>query len=244
MKKLSVLAALFVLASGLQAYSQVVVSDGTSQGNQAFGGNLDLIFVVNSPITVTYLGVFDNGSPTIAGTIDVGLYYYGPIGGSPVNTVVASAVFNSSGTYTSVGNDEFQAIAPLLLAPGRYNLDAVGFNASDLNGNAGSCNVSPYCGYPGNTSTAATLNTLSGALTFVGSYNGGAYDTSSSLDYPDSGSAAPAYVYNAGTFAIGSLSSTVPEGGASWLYLLPAGAACFGAMFFFRRNRFANLAAA
>jgi hypothetical protein len=229
MKKLSVLAALFVLASGLQAYSQVVVSDGTSQGNQAFGGNLDLIFVVNSPITVTYLGVFDNGSSTIAaGTnIDVGLLYYGPLAGSPVNTVVTSAVFNSSGTYTDVGNDAFQAITPVTLLPGRYNLDAVGFNASDLN-----------------TSTAATLNTLSGALTFVGSYNGGAYDTSSSLDYPDSGSAAPAYVYNAGTFAIGSLSSTVPEGGASWLYLLPAGAACFGAMFFFRRNRFANLAAA
>jgi hypothetical protein len=243
MKKLSVLAALLVLASGLQAYSQVVVSDGTSQGNQAAGStNLSLIFSVNTPITVTYLGVFDNGSPTIAGTIDVGLYYYGPIGGSPVNTVVASAVFNSSGTYTSVGNDEFQAIAPLLLAPGRYNLDAVGFNASDLNGNAG-CNASPYCGYPGNTSTAATLNTLGGALSYGGDYNGGAYVTSSSLIYPNSGQYAPPYVYNAATFAIGSL-SPVPEGGASWLYLLPAGAACFGAMFFFRRNRFANLAAA
>src|ERR1017187_994492 len=34
----------------------------------------------------------------------------------------------------------------------------------------------------------------------------------------------------------------VPEGGASSLYLLLAGGACFGAMFFFPRSRFADLA--
>jgi hypothetical protein len=36
----------------------------------------------------------------------------------------------------------------------------------------------------------------------------------------------------------------VPEGGAALLYLLLAGGACFGAMFFIPRNRFANLASA
>jgi hypothetical protein len=35
-----------------------------------------------------------------------------------------------------------------------------------------------------------------------------------------------------------------PEGGGSFLYLLIAGAACFGAMFLIPRNRLANLAAA
>jgi hypothetical protein len=37
---------------------------------------------------------------------------------------------------------------------------------------------------------------------------------------------------------------TVPEGGAALLYLLLAGGACFGGMFFIPRNRFANLASA
>jgi hypothetical protein len=44
---------------------------------------------------------------------------------------------------------------------------------------------------------------------------------------------------DAGTFTL----TAVPEGGASLLYLLLAGGACFGAMFF-SRNRFANLASA
>jgi hypothetical protein len=33
---------------------------------------------------------------------------------------------------------------------------------------------------------------------------------------------------------------TTPEGGAAFLYLLLAGASCFGAMFFNARNRFGN----
>ena len=37
---------------------------------------------------------------------------------------------------------------------------------------------------------------------------------------------------------------SVPEGGATLLYLLLAGGACFGAMFLVPRNRFANLASA
>jgi hypothetical protein len=40
-----------------------------------------------------------------------------------------------------------------------------------------------------------------------------------------------------------NFSVSVPEGGAALLYLLLAGGACFGAMFF-SRNRFANLASA
>jgi hypothetical protein len=37
---------------------------------------------------------------------------------------------------------------------------------------------------------------------------------------------------------------TIPEGGASLLYLLLAGSACFGAMFLASRGRFAKLSAA
>jgi hypothetical protein len=42
----------------------------------------------------------------------------------------------------------------------------------------------------------------------------------------------------------GGIPISLPEGGASWLYLLLAGATTFGAIFFRSRNRFANLASA
>ena len=43
-------------------------------------------------------------------------------------------------------------------------------------------------------------------------------------------------------YVSGGGSFSAPEGGASLLYLLLGGGACFGAMFFFSRSRFANLA--
>jgi hypothetical protein len=65
------------------------------------------------------------------------------------------------------------------------------------------------------------------ALTFA---NVGVYDTPNYVDYND-------------PFVSGSISS-VPEGGAFSLYLLLAGAACFGAIFFRSRNTFASHAQA
>lgn len=75
-----------------------------------------------------------------------------------------------AGPYTVVGNDVFQAITPIVLGPGTYAVDAVGFSSSDPNGNIN-------LGSPG-----PTLNTGGGALSFTGA----AYDSNTTIDNPTS----------------------------------------------------------
>jgi len=50
------------------------------------------------------------------------------------------------------------------------------------------------------------------------------------------------YTHNNSGVGVTFTPLSAPEGGASSLYLVLAGAVCFGAIFFFSRDRFANLA--
>jgi hypothetical protein len=231
MKKLSVLIALFILACGLQALGQnnVVYNDPPDQASQDFTGNLALLFQVNSPETVIDLGVYNaagTGYIPIGTTLDVGLYN---ITNAP--SLVAAATFTGGNTYPLEGLwnlDAYQPIAPVALVPGDiYEVDAVGFNSVYPNGNLAT-----------GSSSGPILNNLGGELTFIGA----AWDNSPILDSPlgCDGCSAPPAQYS--QFDAGTLS--VPEGGATLLYLLLAGGACFGAMFLVPRNRFANLASA
>jgi hypothetical protein len=200
-------AALLVLVCGRQAFgSDIVVYDNNTanQGNQNWGGNLALTFTVNSPIIVDELGVFDSNysdgtlysSRTYSGTntdanslalncpktgpctttnISVGIY------NTATNALVATAIFTSSGTYTLVGNDLFQAITPVTLADGTYAIDAVGFNRDNANGNIGLRSWSSITNSDsGSPDTGPVLNNLDGALTFTGA----AWDSSPTLDDP------------------------------------------------------------
>jgi hypothetical protein len=68
------------------------------------------------------------GTGTIAGTLQVAIF------NTDTNTqVTPTATFHGSSTL--IGFDVFQAITPVTLGPGNYLADAVGFSASDLNGN-------------------------------------------------------------------------------------------------------------
>jgi hypothetical protein len=140
----------------------IAYSDPAGAGNQAFTGNLSLDFDVESPISVTALGVFNaSGSGTITGTIDVAIYdNFG-------NQVVGPVAFN--GVFApGPGFDVFQSITPVTLAAGLYSVDAVGFSATDLNGNINLGGSGP------------TLNTGGGLLAF----DGATYDGSTVLDDP------------------------------------------------------------
>jgi hypothetical protein len=230
MKRLPLIAVLFVLTGGLQAFGQNPIYDSETgdSGNQGWLGNLSEIFTVNSPITVSELGVFDNGSSTLNEPLTVGIANFTNSGVVPVVSYTFAA-----GTYSNVqGNDVFYLLpTPVVLTPGTYEVDSVGWGPSQLNGNT-NCNGLPVGAYgcTGSPSSGTSLDSLGGAITF----NGGAYDdTSGGLDYPAGITQLPANSLSVGTFA-------VPEGGASPLYLLLAGAACFGAVSFAFRCRLAS----
>jgi hypothetical protein len=186
MKCFSMPSVLLLLGSGMMVYADIVpYSDPAGQGTQNWGGNLALLFQVNSPITVNELGVFNaSGSGLITGTIQVGIY-------NSLGSLVTPVV-TFHGQYTASGYDIFQSILPILLGPGSYEVDAVGFSASDPNGNLNT-----------GSSSGPILNDDGGRLTFQGA----AYDASSGLDDPTTcvscqGPPAQYRQFDAGTFGI------------------------------------------
>ena len=231
MKKLALIATLFVLVLASRVSSgqtaafnfSPIVGDATQQG---WTGNLASLFNVaaGSSITISDLGIFNqSGTGYITGRAEVVLYNVTT--GLQVSQIVT---FGPTTQYTAQGYAVYQAITPVILGPGDYAVDAVGFSSTDTNGNNG------FSGDP-----TPTDNTLGGALSFP--TPGSLYDTNTTLDLA---TISDPHLYEAGNFEISSLNGvSVPEGGAAGLYLLLAGGACFGAMFF-SRNRFANLASA
>ena len=174
----------------------IAYSNPAGDGVQGFSGNLGLNFNVNTPITVTALGVFNSdGSGLISGTIDVAIF------NSSGSEVVGPVAFH--GTY-AVGSssDVFQSVTPVTLATGSYKVVAVGFSETDLNGNLNQ------------GSTGATLNTGGGALTFTGA----SYDSNTTLDNPTTcvgckaGPNPQNVQFDAGTFQFqNAASSATPE---------------------------------
>jgi hypothetical protein len=223
MKKLSLisLAVAAALVGGLQVRGQAVYSDPAGQGTQNWYGNLALTFDVNTPITVNALGVYNAyGTGLITGPIYVEIYDF------TTNSVVAGVTI-FAGQYTPQGYDVYQAVTPVTLASGSYEVDAVGFGSSDLNGNLNT-----------DSSSGPILNNLGGALTFTGA----AWDYSTSLDHPTTCSTCQVGAVQNSQFDAGTFVATVPEGGSNLPYLLLGGGSCFGVMFLFSRSRFASLA--
>src|ERR1700691_2220458 len=110
-------------------------------GNQDWTGNLGLDFNVNSPIVVTALGAFNaNGAAGFVGTVNVQIF-------NRTTTTGVGPVVTLTGTVgTLVNGDRFVNVTPFILPAGNYSIVAVGFGASDLNGNV-TCvgNPAPTC---------------------------------------------------------------------------------------------------
>jgi hypothetical protein len=220
MKKFSLIAAFFVLVCSVKAFSQdqIVYTDPaqTKLSPDAPGDDMGLNFTVNDWITVDALGAFNSsGSGTITGYIQVGIYDL-----TTGEWATPAVTFHGTYPVEGEGYDVFQSIAPVSLAPGNYQIDAVGFDdptysPEDMSGNQ-------YYG-----STGPIPNGLGGAISFTGASYGfiGVLAPRSSCG---GCSPLPAQVsqFDAGTFE-----AHVPEGGATSLYLLLAGVCCFGAIF-------------
>jgi hypothetical protein len=202
-----------VLAGGLQAFASTLtpafdftpIIGATQQG---WPGNLASLFVVapGHTVTISDLGVFNqSGTGFITGTIKVALFN--------VTTdlqISPTVTFGPNVSYTPVSYAVYQSITPVTLGPGTYAVDAVGFSASDTNGNNG------FGGDP-----TPGFNTFGGALTFP--TPGSFYDSNTSLDLAN---ISDPHLYEAGNFEV----SAVPEGGSALGFLLLAAAVTLGAM--------------
>jgi len=200
MKRALALCTLLGLAGAVSAYADTLAyTDPANQGTQAWPGNLGLNFNVQSPITVTSLGVFNaSGSGTITGSIQVAIF------NTVTNTEVTPAVtFHGGYTLAGLGFDVFQAITPVVLGVGSYEVDAVGFSGNDLNGNL-------------NTgSSSGPLLDGGGALTFTGA----SWDSNTVLDDPSTCSTCKPLPQQSSQFDAGTFTfNAVPEPGSFLLF--------------------------
>jgi len=156
--------------------------------------------------------------------------------------VICPAAFAQSYDFTFTGAGP----GPDATATSSGTLDVVGGVVTGLTGTFDSSNMTLLAlnGYAGNDNHFFS----SGSPSYF-DFAGLSFEANS-IDYN------LAYDAGAGTYILNSVSNpvgylnpntpidfSVPEGGAALLYLLLAGGACFGTMFF-SRNRFANLASA
>src|SRR5215831_16354132 len=90
----------------------IAYGDPAVLGNQMFLGSLGQNFTVNSPITVSQLGVFDSGQNGIIGTLAVAIF-------SSTGTQVTPTETFTGLAGTLIGGDRFLPLpSPVTLGPG------------------------------------------------------------------------------------------------------------------------------
>ncbi|MCA9215231.1 MAG: PEP-CTERM sorting domain-containing protein [Planctomycetales bacterium] len=191
MKKLSLIFLLLGFGS-LHAQTIAYQVPAGKEGTQNYGGALGMDFIVNSPIRVTALGVFDDSSDGINLDISAGIWSR-DVAGTPDDfaddtgiNLLASAAFSNNESGTLIDGSRFKDIAPFILEPGDYTISAWGYGDAERNGNVGTGSV------------ASSTDDGGGAITFVGgSRFGPAGDPSG---FPSSVDGGPENRYDAGTF--------------------------------------------
>ena len=178
----------------------IAYMDPQDLGNEIWPGNLAEDFTVNSPITITALGVYDSGGTgstgSPAGTLTVGIV-------ASNGTVEGSATFSPSTTYTLTGGDLFQNVTMFTLGPGTYSLTTTGWGVGIPNGNR-NCSGGG-CGTSNTSYTPPTLNTGGGLITFTGI----GYSSTPGLTYLGPNDSWPDDEFNAGSFQFNA--SAAPE---------------------------------
>lgn len=115
-----------------------------TEGEQAYHGKLGHDFVVNEPIEVTRLGVFDSKSDGLKQKIVCELWQRDD-GGTPEEfgddrglKRLAIARFATGDSAELIDANRFKSLKmPLRLEPGAYSIVAYGYGANELNGNDG-----------------------------------------------------------------------------------------------------------
>lgn len=189
-----------LLASSVASADTVALSSSRSVGNQSYGGALGMDFDVLSTITITQLGAFDSGLDGFSsGTVQVGIFNRnsGALAGTSASFIGNSSVLS--------GNQRFIDVVDFTLSPGQYSIVAVGFSATNRNGNFQFGGTSPV------------INTGGGLISFVGASR---YSSSTSLTFPNLIDGGGVTQYDAGTF---QFTSAIPEPGTSLTLLMGVG---------------------
>ncbi len=177
-----------MLAAPASASSIYSLPVGTP-ADQNWAGSLGLDFTVNSNIVVYGLGAWaDGGTP-----IDVVIY--NATTGSPVSGLSTTITSALSGVYV------FNAVTPVTLTPGSYQVAAWGYGSGTGNYNTGTAGCAG--GSSGSSCPALGFNTLGGELTFGSPYyNTNATGFATTLDdiWNDSGPYGIDHYYGAGNF--------------------------------------------
>jgi len=169
------------LAGTANANTIAYNNDVTNLSLQNWGRSLGMDFQVNTPITITALGAFDNGVLTNLngsdGTSGVTVLIYDL---SNQQQVGSSVTFSAANSGTQIGGDAFLPVN-FVLAPGSYSV--VAWN--DINYNSF-----------GTPNTTSHLNMGGGDITFIGDSR---YDFSAGI-FPQQLDGGPVNRYDAGTF--------------------------------------------
>ncbi len=173
-------------------------------GNQEFDGSLGHDFIVEKPIEVLELGVFDSGSDGLNLEITAELWSRDD-NGTPedpgddaAGEQLAKLVFASGEGNLLEGGSRFQPLTtPITLDPGAYTIVAHGYGGGESNGNQGSVDL------------GLTTDSGDSSLRFVGLSRFGAPG-----DWPVNVDGGPADRYAAGTFKFRLLGGPPPDGDA------------------------------
>jgi hypothetical protein len=205
-----------VLSQVSYAVPTIAYDSAPSLSGQGHTGGLGHDFIVNSPIVVTRLGVYDQGGDGIGGgvTITANLWSRNT-NGTPAAfgddtgiAILASQTFTNAdpGTLVAGSAYRFKDLAtPLILQPGNYTMAAHGFGAAANNQNANG----GLAGF-GVTNDGGGLISFVGVSRFNGDPTGAVFPTG-----PDGG---PAARYGAGSFVFFSITE-MPEP-SSWIAFL------------------------
>ena len=169
--------------SGVQdvlAYGNLTGATGTATFNFSFGHD----FVVNVPVSVTHLGVFDSGADGLKRTITAELWSRN----GNTGTELEQLRFTATDPGTLVGSNRIKPLpVPLLLSPGDYSMVAHGFGSGEPAGHES-------LGGPG--ASFKTLDDGGGAISFVGESRLG----TSPGQFPNLPGSGSVNFYSAGTF--------------------------------------------
>ncbi len=165
--------------SNVIAYGNLAGASGSS----TFFGALGHDFVVNSPITVTHLGVFDSGADGLTRTLRSEIWDQnsGP-------SKLATLEFTPSEPGTLVQSNRLKPLSqPLLLSPGDYTIAAHGYGNGERAGDEG---------FGGPSSAFKSLDDGGGLISFVGTSRLG----TSPGSFPSTPVGGTVNQYSAGTF--------------------------------------------